>query len=219
MLKYFSNSKWRFISAALAILAAVMAIYAHRYAFFPGDLDLTLFLQSYQNQILTGIMQGISWIFGSWHAIFLIIPTGLLVWWRLGKIEGLLIPAAGLFSLINDGLKILINRPRPSSELVQVLSLNDGTGYPSGHAFFTVMLLGICIYICLTHLRNLNLRIFSTLILLLLLLLVGISRVYLGAHWPSDVLGGYITGSVFLSILIRAFQTYQDIFQCPHSIE
>ncbi len=131
-----------------------------------------------------------------------------IVWWRLGRAEGSMVLGAGLVSPVVDSLlKGVVNRPRPTVNLVRVVTVERGSGFPSGHALLAAVLIGLMIYFIATHSRKGILRALSVACLLLLIFLVGLSRVYLGAHWPSDVIGGYLVGGTFLAALIWYFET------------
>jgi membrane-associated phospholipid phosphatase len=195
------------IIIVLALLALADSIWAHLAAQFPGDLSLVLSIQSFKSGLLLSLMEWISFIFSGWRGAALCIGLGLLVWWHVGLREAALFPAAGLLWFINEALKFLIGRPRPSSDLVEVLVTDTNNGFPSGHSFFALLILGLLAYILYINLKSLSLRILSLVIISLLILLVGLSRLYLGAHWPSDVLGGYLFGGLFLTLLIWLHQT------------
>ena len=147
-------------------------------------------------------MKYISFIFGGWSAVLVVVAIGITVWWRIGRLEAIMIPVAGLITLVNTALKLAINRPRPSAALVHVLSPEQGNGFPSGHAFFAILILGLTAYFISVNVKNRILRIPALAGLIALIILIGTSRVYLGAHWPSDVIGGYVIGGVFLTALI-----------------
>jgi membrane-associated phospholipid phosphatase len=203
----------------LAVMAIPLSIYASQLPYFPGDIHLTLELQSAESDILTLVMTWISWLFGDWRASILVILTGSLVWWKLGRREGLLVPLAGLFSLLGYSIKALISRPRPTPEDVQVMVAEANYSFPSSHAFFTSIFLGILAYLLFTHLKKKRWKYLSLTVLALLVLLVGASRVYLGVHWTSDVLGGYIYGGLFLALLIWVFKNTrrETSYQAPTS--
>jgi undecaprenyl-diphosphatase len=203
------NTKFKLIIGFLAILASAISIYARFTLMFPGDLYLTLRLQSFNNHLLLSIMECISFIFGGWPAVLVVLVIGIIVWWRIGRLEAIMIPAAGLITLLNTALKLAINRPRPSADLVHVLSPEQGNGFPSGHAFFAVLILGLTAYFVSVNLKNRNLRILALAGLIALILSVGTSRVYLGVHWPSDVIGGYLIGGAFLTALIWFHRTWK----------
>ena len=141
--------------------------------------------------------------------MLVVIIIGILVWWRIGRLEAIMIPVGGLLTLVNTVLKLVINRPRPSADLVHVLSREQGNGFPSGHAFFAILILGLTAYFISINLKNRVLRMLVLAGLIALILLIGISRVYLGVHWPSDVIGGYLIGGVFLVALIWFHRTWK----------
>jgi len=158
-------------------------------------------------------MECISFIFGGWSSVLVVVATGIVVWWRIGRLEAIMIPVGGLITLVNTTLKLAINRPRPSADLVHVLSSEQGNGFPSGHAFFAILILGLTAYFISINLKNRVLRMLVLAGLIALILLIGTSRVYLGVHWPSDVIGGYLIGGAFLTALIW----FHRIWKAHHS--
>jgi undecaprenyl-diphosphatase len=203
------NTKYKLIIGFLAILALTISIYARFFPRFPGDLYLTLRLQSFDNHLLLSIMQWISFIFAGWRAVLIVVAIGILVWWRIGKLEAILIPVGGLLTLLNMALKLAIKRSRPSPDLVHILFREQDNGYPSGHAFFAIVILGLLAYFIFINVKHHTLRMAILVGLTALILLIGTSRVYLGLHWPSDVVGGYLIGGVLLTALIWFHQTWK----------
>lgn len=113
------------------------------------------------------------------------------------QITGVLV----LSAVSNLLLKKFINRARPLSEhLVNVTTLS----YPSGHAMSAMAFYGFLMYLIYTFKMNLFLKVGLLIILFLFILSVGISRIYLGVHFPSDIAGGYMAGLfwVFFCILL-----------------
>jgi undecaprenyl-diphosphatase len=210
------NTKFKLILGFLAILALVISICARLAPKFPGDLCLTLWLQSSNNHLILSTMECISSIFGGWSAVLVVVATGIIVWWRVGRLEAIMIVAGGLITLVNTPLKLAINRPRPLADLVHVLSPEQGNGFPSGHAFFAILILGLTAYFVFTNLKNRTIGIVVLAGLIVLILLIGTSRVYLGVHWPSDVIGGYLIGGVLLTALIWFHQTWKTRHSQQH---
>jgi undecaprenyl-diphosphatase len=201
--------KLKLILACLAALTLAVSIYARFTLMFPGDLNLTVRLQAFSSHLLFLTMQYTSFVFGGWRAALLVIVIGAVVWWRIGRLEGILIPVAGLITLVNTAFKLAIGRPRPSSDLVHILAPEQGNGFPSGHAFFAILILGLTAYFISANLKTHNLRTVALTGLVALILLVGASRVYLGVHWPSDVVGGYLIGGVLLAALISFYRSWR----------
>ena len=98
-------------------------------------------------------------------------------------------------------LKDVIGRPRPEYAIIDPIP--QSFGFPSGHACFAVLLGGALICLVWRHVENPWLRRGLCAGLGLIILGVGISRVYLGVHWPSDVLGGYLYGGLVLLVAVR----------------
>ena len=186
----------------LAILAAVLCICAHWEPRFPGDLRLTLLVQSIDSRALDSIMEWVSLLTGDWRAVVLAITGSIVVWRCLGKWEASLVLMTWLSSPIHSALKLVVNRPRPTPDLVHVFQTESGNSFPSGHAFFAIAFWGLLAYFAYTRLQRRSLRLLALSGLVMIILWIGVSRVYLGAHWPSDVLGGYILGALFLMGLI-----------------
>ncbi len=113
----------------------------------------------------------------------------------------LLVPLGGGF--INRLLKHLYARERPS--IVQYV---DGTGYsfPSGHATGSMVLYGCLIYLVVRGTLTLKVKWVLAIIFSILLLFIGLSRIYFNVHYPSDVLGGYLLGFAWILLCILVFE-------------
>ncbi len=109
--------------------------------------------------------------------------------------------------VINSILKNLIERPRPIEPLARVALPSDGYSFPSGHVMFYMTCFGFLIYLILRYNKHTIWRYINLAILAVLLLLVGPSRIYLGAHWLADVIAGYLVGLLLLVWAIAMFET------------
>lgn len=110
-----------------------------------------------------------------------------------------------LASLSNVVLKRVVNRARPSLEhLVTVNTLS----YPSGHAMSAMAFYGFLIYLCVRYRMRHRVRIVFISILVLLIVSIGMSRIYLGVHYPSDVAAGFIGGLIWVAFCAVVFNVF-----------
>jgi undecaprenyl-diphosphatase len=129
---------------------------------------------------------------------FVPIFTALLACYLFGSVNSrIAIAFLALAILLNTALKQFIHRPRPDTLYVSLMRFKTHS-FPSGHAFGTITTYGFVAYLSATHLL-LPINILVPLLLGMLIVLVGASRVYLGAHYPTDVIGGWILGILCLT--------------------
>ncbi|WP_079701641.1 phosphatase PAP2 family protein [Daejeonella lutea] len=104
--------------------------------------------------------------------------------------------------VVSHFLKILINRPRPTKDLVRIIENARHQSFPSGHVLFYIIFFGFMI-VLLYHLKLFSRRIRIALISFcsVMILAIPFSRIYLGAHWFTDVLASVFLGIIFLFIL------------------
>lgn len=101
----------------------------------------------------------------------------------------------------NTAVKFAVHRERPETMFAQSMKIKSYS-FPSGHAFGTMFFFGLFAYLAFVHLPK-PWNVIIAAVLGVLILLVGVSRVYLGAHFPSDVLVGWIFGAICLALVIR----------------
>lgn len=132
----------------------------------------------------------------------------LLVIWLLLKgrhfSAAMLLTGIGGGQLLIFALKPIFGRPRPLPLYPWVSTTSPG--FPSGHAFFALLLGGLTVYLMLGNIRNWQSRLSLTTSFSFLALLIGTSRVLIGAHWFSDVLAGWLLAALWLSFLITAME-------------
>jgi undecaprenyl-diphosphatase len=179
-------------------------------AVFPGDLGFTHFWQSLADPVLTTVMKGITYLFGDWRAVLLTGIGTVYFAFKVGLAEGVTVALAGSLTLIIFIVKLLIARPRPASSLVNVMVVETNYSYPSSHACFAILFLGITIYLLNRDLRPGPLKKSILIFLGVLIGVVGFTRIYLGVHWYSDMLAGFLLGGFLLSVLILGYMKWKQ---------
>lgn len=151
-------------------------------------------------------------------SIKVLIPIALLAIFILNKRKRykwdsiMLLVALGGGLLLNQLLKWVFHRPRPGiARLLEV----GGYSFPSGHAMVSIAFYGFLAYLFWSNIRQTNLRYLVTFGLVILIALIGISRIYLGVHYPSDVLAGFAAGGFWLTSCILSLEAIRDYKSVP----
>jgi undecaprenyl-diphosphatase len=186
----------------LGALAVVTSVIAHWVNPFPGDLKFVIWFQSFHSAAFSTFVKAATWVAEGWQQVIFVIVVALIVWRYIGKLEAALTAAAGLSTIFIAVPKWIVGRSRPSPDQVSVWAVLNNNGFPSGHAFFSMVFFGLIIYFIVTYIDKSVYRSLTIAFLIFLIIIIGASRVYLGVHWPSDVLGGYLFGGTFLGLFI-----------------
>lgn len=108
-------------------------------------------------------------------------------------------------TLINNLIKVIIARPRPN---INRLVSETGYSFPSGHSITSMVFYGYLIYLIYKYVNNKKIKIPLIIVLAILIPLIGLSRIYLGVHYTSDVLCGFLLGWIYLIIFISISNKY-----------
>jgi undecaprenyl-diphosphatase len=195
--------------AGLAVFAALWSAGAVLGVFSNFNLQISQLLQSANNDVLRTMLYWLAYVNGDWRAAIVVIVVCQPVWGRWGWYDAAFTAAAGLLSELNEGLKAAFHIARPSPELIQVMAAEVGFAYPSGHSCFSMLFYGFLAYLALRNMRSCS----KWLVLgacIAMILAIGISRIFLGVHWFSDVIGGYLFGGLLLASLIWVYDTLES---------
>ncbi len=185
--------------------AIILSFIAQRTQFFPGDMKITKALQKRRNPWLRRFLIGISEIGFPKLATPLTFTIAGIFWALRFRLEALFILLTSSSSILNALVKRLIKRPRPNKKLVTVVRVINEPSFPSGHVMYYTNFYGLLIYLLATNWRSGKLRNVLIAICTALLVCIGPSRIYLGAHWPSDVMAGYIWGGLWFGGLMTLY--------------
>lgn len=168
------------------------------------DESIGRFIQSFRGHLTTNFFRIITDMGDRYVYIIVVVLLSLYFiirhnTWRfiLQAVSVLL-----LATLTNVLLKRIINRTRPALEhLVYV----DTLSYPSGHAMSAMSFYGFLAYLSARYIANKLTRYAVVFTLVLLIFLIGVSRIYLGVHYPSDVAAGFIGGFIWITFAVFVF--------------
>ena len=165
----------------------------------PIDLQITRAIQSIDAPVFDLLMRLVSWPGFLPQSVIITLLIGFTLYvfgFRWESITALL--TALVSGVTNETVKYLIQRPRPAADLVDVFEVLSSYSFPSGHVMFYVSLFGFVWYAAYAMLKRSLIRSLLLVFFGVLISLVGISRIYLGQHWASDVLGAYLLGGLIL---------------------
>jgi membrane-associated phospholipid phosphatase len=192
--------------AAAILLFAILAVLAHTVAYFAFDVTITREVQEFRAGWFDGLMRTLSWI-GFSPQVYVITFLTLLFLFLSGlKWEMIVafISVVGI-SVLGFCIKILVDRPRPSADLVYVFSQLKDYSFPSGHVLYFTSFFGFMLFLGYTLLKHSWWRTCLVVTLGGMIGLIGISRIYEGQHWASDVLAAYLLGSVWLALSVYIY--------------
>ncbi|PLT34521.1 phosphatase PAP2 family protein [Bacillus sp. V5-8f] len=196
------------INLASLLGFCAIALLVSRHAIVPFDESIISFIQGFESPMLTVIMNGFTFIGGTVPiiVIFLLASLFLFIVWKhrseLLLFFAVLAGSTVLFMLI----KRFIQRERPD---IHRLIEATGFSFPSGNATMAMALYGFLLFIFLRHISSQIGRIFVVIFCVGMILFIGISRVYMGVHYPSDILAGYLVSTFWLTACIAIYHRYQ----------
>lgn len=164
------------------------------------DREFSEEIQEHQQPALDSIMKIISWPGYAPQSVVMAILTAIIFYLFKRPKESLFILATMLSGVAGRLLKILIDRPRPTDDLVRIIEAAEHQSFPSGHVLFYISFFGFLI-ILMNHLKDIKRQYRITVMAIgsFMIFTIPISRIYLGAHWFTDVLGSAMLGLLFLS--------------------
>jgi len=201
----YRGKRFMAIYGSLVGAAGILAILAKRHRYFPADVGITRVLQRPDSKLYDALMDAVSQLGWRWISVGTRASLTTLMWAAGFRMESAFTASTWSGDLVTILIKTRVLRPRPTKDLVRVMGELAEASFPSGHVVHYVTFYGFLFYLAFTHLKQ---RWFRTALLTLLaglILLVGPSRIYMGHHWPSDVAGAYLVGTLWLGVIIIAY--------------
>ena len=203
--RYWSGGAlWGVVWVGLLAGAIALSVLAAQHDRLPGDLDLT---QRLQDSVFPGLR--LSKFVRLVTSTQVVLGTGgalAVALWLFGRRRQAVLLVVGLaaLALLQSGIKELVDRPRPTADLVELRAGFSSPSFPAGHVMSPTVLYGFVLYLALALKLPLVVRAALVGWIAFVLALTGPANVYVGVHWPSDVVGGYAWGAVLALSLVYA---------------
>jgi membrane-associated phospholipid phosphatase len=186
------------IIAGFIVLTILIYFFPHSFI----DREFSEEVQEHVNPFLDTLMKLVSW-FGYFPGSAITVLAGAFVFFIFKfRKEALFVLLTSASALLSELVKTLVNRPRPTAAMVRVVQKVNQQSFPSGHVLFYIVFFGF-ITVLMYDLKTIpkTTRISVSAFSMLLIFAIPFSRIYLGAHWFTDVLGGFFLGVLYLYTL------------------
>lgn len=190
------NKKWIIVTICFIIFVAVLE------DVFDNELikmDTTIFnaIKLTRSDYATSAFKMIT-AFGN-APVFITITLLILIFIKNKKVGVMVSLNLLAVGVLNQIFKYIVQRPRPiESRLIE----ESGYSFPSGHSMVSTAFYGLIIYFIFKYVKNKKIRNICCALLSILVLLIGVSRIYLGVHYTSDVIAGFVFSIAYLIIFI-----------------
>jgi membrane-associated phospholipid phosphatase len=196
------------INIVQLVLFARLAQWVRSHAVDSLDLRITKKFQKNQSTALIRSIKFFTYLTGSPPILrVLAFPIAFVFWRKQLRLEAIMTVSIGLLSnFAKDALQKVVDRPRPNPALVQVHQKSNGKSFPSGHVISSITFWGwlAALAVLLSKGKSPFKRTFLGFVGLLIGT-VGPTRIYLGDHWASDVLGDYLFGGSWLGLAVQIY--------------
>ena len=206
---------WRRYRAALfqaylvgaVLVFLVLTVLAKSTAYFTFDVTITHAVQTINLPGFGAVMFGLSWL--GFNPQTSAITAAVIVFLFLVRLRWEALVA--LVSVVGESalglaIKVIVDRPRPATDLVTVVSQLHDYSFPSGHVLYFTTFGGFLLFLVFTLAKPVWWRTGLLILLGGMVALIGLSRIFEGQHWASDALGSYLLGSVWLSLSVLIYR-------------
>ena len=173
------------------------------------DHHIITYVQSFETEVLTNSMKFFSFIGATVPVIVISIVSAFFLYHVLHHRRELILFIIAMVgsTLLNLLLKYIFQRTRP--EINQIV-FEEGFSFPSGHSMAAFSLYGILTFLLWRHIKTRTGRGLLLIVNSFMIIMIGLSRIYLGVHYPSDVIGAYAASGFWLFTVIWFYQWLQE---------
>ena len=195
----FSRTGW-IVPAGLAAGAVALSVLVSIWPVLPGDKAILEAVRNTHLPLLDWLCGSLDSLGDSWVVAASVLSLSSILWIRGRRGEALACLLIIPLELMALGLREVIDRPRPLPSAW--IPVPPTPGFPSGTTLHAVLLFGYMAYLCRVCLGPGKLRIGLQTLLILAIVVVSYSRIYVGVHWPLDVLGAWLFGGFYLWFIV-----------------
>lgn len=172
------------------------------------DLPIIEFVQGLETPWLTVVLKAFTWIGSAYGVVPITLIICAILFYGINEKKRAIFFAFSIVStiILNESLKLYFVRDRP--EIYRLMDAG-GFSFPSGHTMMAFSLYGMIVYVTWRHLKETKQRIFIMILATFIAFLIAISRIYVGVHFPSDIVGGFAASTCWITIIITAFHRFQ----------
>jgi membrane-associated phospholipid phosphatase len=194
------------LATALGLVCMGLALVLRQANGTTVDVAITRGVQWIENPAFSALMAAVSAVgYAPWSWLVLGCSVVALVVMGFYREVPFVLATEGAGMLVAS-IKLLVERPRPTGDSIRVVSAVLDYSFPSGHVVGYTCLYGFLFFLVYVLFKRSWPRTVTLVALGAMVGLVGISRIHLGHHWASDVLGGYALGTAYLLILVEAYR-------------
>lgn len=194
----------------LAVFTIITYLLVKNHIFDPFDNFIIRFKNHYLvNEVLTIVMRAFS-LLGEKESYVVILVIAFIIFRKRLYDPVFMTLAVGGTGVINKIVKHIIKRPRPTSALIK---LPKSFSFPSGHTMCATLFYLFLIYLVRKNVKDKSVKNLLTIILAIIPIMIGLSRIYLGVHYTTDVLFGAILGSVTLIPFVEIYKCVKKEFK------
>lgn len=201
---------WRVACLASFLVVMLLAAYSASFGQATWEAQLMRWQQAGSPAPLRWLAEALTWAGNSTPTTLVAAAAVSALLFARQRLLAALLVAAVMLRALSPTLKDLIERPRPSPELVDVANQLNNYSFPSGHVLGATLLYGFLAYAAEHAIANLRIRRAVQGVCVSMMLMMGYARVELGEHWPTDVLGGWLIGLLLVVGLAWLHRTLSE---------
>jgi undecaprenyl-diphosphatase len=198
-----------FISLCSAIGFGLIALFISDKKIVDFDTSVTSVIHGLNSPFMTSVMKFFTFIGAGMPVVVIIMVIMLFLYQVFHHRSELILFAAAVIgsAILNALLKLIFQRARP---IINRMIDISGYSFPSGHAMGAFTLYTILAFLLWRHIHSFLGRVLLLIFCSFMILMIGLSRIYLGVHYPSDVLAGFLASLSWLAMFIWIFRSCQD---------